>query len=113
PPNPMDSRYPCVTTVQIISAYGCPVTSINAIWQFLYKYKAIFGAVLIAVGFFVCLFGRKLFKPTIFILGLGAFVFLSMLFFYSVFFNSNTQPYVGWIVLSVSIVVGIIIGLVL
>jgi hypothetical protein len=59
------------------------------------------------------LFGRKLFKPTLFIVGLGAFVFLSMLIFYSAFFSSNTADYVGWIVLACSVIVGIGIGLLL
>lgn len=112
-PNPSDSRYPCVETVQITSKYGCPVTSINALWKFFYNYRMLFGGILIAFGLFICLFGRMLFKPVIFVLGLVAFVFLSMLFFYSVFFNANTKAYVGWIVLSVSAVVGILVGLLL
>ena len=89
------------------------MTSINAIWTFLEKYKYLWGAVFIAVGFVLCLFGRKMFKPTIFIVGLAAFVFLSMLVFYSIFFSSNTKDYVGWIVLAVSVVVGIFVGIVL
>ena len=54
-----------------------------------------------------------MFKPTLFIIGLGAFVFLSMLIFYSAFFSNNTKDYVGWIVLAVSFIVGIGVGLLL
>lgn len=57
--------------------------------------------------------GRKLFKPTICLLGALAFVFISMLFFYTVFFNSNTKTWVGWVVLSASVLVGTIVGLLL
>jgi len=103
----------CMRTIAFSSPSGCPVTSINAIWTFLERYKYLWGAIFIAVGFFLCLFGRKMFKPTIFILGMGAFVFISMLVFYSAFFSSNTESYVGWIVLAVSVVVGIIVGLIL
>lgn len=64
-----------------------------------------------AIGLVLCLFGRKLFKPTICLVGTGAFVFMSLLFFYSVFLNENTKSYVGWIVLSVSVVIGAIVGI--
>lgn len=42
-----------------------------------------------------------------------AFVFISMLVFYSAFFSDNTKDYVGWIVLAVSVLVGILVGLIL
>ena len=93
------------------SSYGCSVTSINALWTFLEKYTGLWGALLISVGFVLAFFGRKLFKPTICLLGTAAFVFLSLLFFYSVFFNGNTKTYVGWIVLIFSVLLGSVAGL--
>lgn len=42
-----------------------------------------------------------------------AFVFLSMLIFYSAFFSNNTKDWVGWVVLSCSILVGILVGFIL
>lgn len=75
------------------------------------KYVGLWGALLIAVGITLCLFGRKLFKPTICLVGTAAFVFMSLMFFYSVFFNTNTKAYVGWVVLGVSVVVGTIVGI--
>lgn len=95
------------------SVLGCPVTSVNAIWTFLGKYTGLWGALLMATGFVLTFFGRKLFKPTICVVGTAVFVFCSLLFFYSVFFNANTKTYVGWIVLILSILVGSVIGLVL
>jgi len=44
---------------------------------------------------------------------MAAFIFISMLFFYSVFFHSNTKAYVGWIVLGCSTLVGILVGFLL
>lgn len=95
------------------SANGCSVAAINAIWTFLEKYKGLWGALLILIGFVISMFGRKLFKPTICLLGTAAFVCLCLLFFYSVFFNSNTKLWVGWIILTISVVVGTIVGLLL
>ena len=41
------------------------------------------------------------------------FTFLALLFMYSTFFSSNTSPVVGWITLGVSVLLGIIVGLIL
>jgi uncharacterized membrane protein len=102
---------PCLVHLTMNSTSGCSVASINAIWSFLNKYVGLWGAILIVVGIVLCLFGRKLFKPTICLVGAGAFVFMSLLFFYSVFFNTNTKAYVGWVVLGISILVGTVVGL--
>lgn len=108
-----DYDNPCIHRVAMQSANGCSVAAINAIWTFLEKYKGLWGALLILIGFVISMFGRKLFKPTICLLGTAAFVCLSLLFFYSVFFNSNTKLWVGWIILTISVVVGVIVGLLL
>lgn len=89
------------------------MTSLNALWTFLSNYSYLFGAILIGLGFFINFFGRKLFKPVIFLLGMLAFVAVSLLFFYSIFFNQNTKSYVGWIVLGCSGAVGILVGILL
>ena len=59
------------------------------------------------------MFGRKLFKPVIFLTSMAAFVFLSLLFMYSTFFSNNYSPTVGWITVIVSILLGIIVGIIL
>lgn len=85
----------------------------NALWIFLEKYQYLWGAVFIVIGLFLCLFGRKLFKPAIFIIGLTGSIFLLMLMFYSIFLSNNTKTYVGWIILIVSIIIGVAVGFVL
>ena len=77
------------------------------------KYSGLWGAILIAIGLVLLIFGRKLFKPTICILGTAAFVFMSLLFFYSVFFDANTKVWIGWVVLGVSVVLGSLVGILL
>ena len=61
----------------------------------------------------VCLFGRKLFKPTIFLIGLIAFTLFAMMFCYTTFFSENTEEWVGWTVFTISFLIGILIGLLL
>lgn len=103
----------CVYEVEMQSSNGCSVASMNALWTFLGKYDGLWGALLIGVGFLMTLFGSKLFKPTICLMGAFAFIAVSLLFFYSVFFNANTKSYVGWIVLVISTILGTIVGLLL
>jgi hypothetical protein len=44
---------------------------------------------------------------------MSAFVFLSILFMYSTFFNDKTEAVYGWVTLTVSLVLGIIVGILL
>jgi len=109
----IETNDPCLTKVQMVSKHGCHVASINAIWSFLNKYIGLWGAMLIGLGIVLSLFGRKLFKPTICVTGTLAFAFCSLFFFYSVFFNTNTQTYIGWVVLIISLLVGSVVGILL
>jgi len=77
------------------------------------KFKYLWGAVFIFVGIFLTFLGRKLIKPAICLMATGATVFLVMFFFYGIFLSNNTETWVGWVVLSVAIIVGSILGLLL
>jgi hypothetical protein len=103
----------CNQRVQIRSKFGCPILTVNAIWTFFEKTYVLWGIIFIIFGFFLTLFGRKLFKFAIFFLGMAAFVFLSMLFMYATFFDKKTDPVYGWVTLAISIVIGALVGLVL
>jgi hypothetical protein len=46
-------------------------------------------------------------------MGAFAFIAISLLFFYTIFFNANTKSWVGWIVLVLSTILGTIVGLLL
>ncbi len=67
-------------------------------------------SIFLVVGFIVCFLGRTLFKPVIFIAGVLLSVSLVWIIFYSTFLNENTKSWVGWVVLSSSILLGLIIG---
>jgi len=66
--------------------------------------------ILVVLGLFVGFFGRKLFEVVIFMAGVFLVVALVMLLFYSTFLKSNTKAWVGWIVLSCSVLVGLGVG---
>ncbi len=61
-------------------------------------------------GAFVCFFGRKLFKPVLFLAGIFLVVSLVLIIFYSTFLKANTAVWVGWVVLSCSVVAGLCVG---
>ena len=67
----------------------------------------------IIIGFVLNFFGRKLFRPVIFLSGLFLTLVAIMIVFYLLFFDSNRKSYVGWIVLAVGFVAGIVIGFLL
>jgi MFS family permease len=67
-------------------------------------------ALFLVLGGFVCLFGRKLFKPVLFITGVLITTSLVLLIFYSTFLKSNTKAWVGWVVLVCSVLLGLCVG---
>jgi len=71
------------------------------------KYQWLWGAIFIFVGFFLGLFGKKLFSVTLFIIGMFVTIGLVFILFYTTFLTNNTKAWVGWTVLGCSIILGI------
>ena len=67
----------------------------------------------LVVGGFVCFFGRKLFRPILFIGGLLLGVALVWLICYSTFLSDESKGWVFWLVLGISLLIGIAIGFLL
>ena len=55
-------------------------------------------------------FGRKLFVFTVFIIGAALTVCAIMILFYTTFLKSDTAYWIGWLVLSLSVILGLGIG---
>lgn len=66
-------------------AQACPLFTISALTEFLYEYRYIFGAVLILVGLFLGLFGRKLWVLAIFLISTFLTMAVILLVFYTTF----------------------------
>lgn len=67
-------------------------------------------AISLIVGFLLCFFGRKLYKPIFFLTGVLLTVFLILIIFYTTFLNSKTESWVGWTVIACSVVLGLLVG---
>lgn len=99
--------------MRVYDKQGCYVFDTNPLIRFLRKYSYVFGAFMIALGAVVAVFGKPLFKPTICLVGTMVALILLCLFIFSIFFDRNTPSWAGWLVFSISLVVGAIIGLIL
>lgn len=98
-------------TTTITGPQACPLFTISAIWAFVWEYKYFFGAVMILVGLFLGLLGRKLWVIAIFLLSALITMGVILLVFYTTFLKSTTADWVGWTVLACSFIFGIILGL--
>ena len=65
------------------------------------------------IGFVIALFGKPLFKPTICVTVTLAVMGVLSLFTFSIAFDRDTPSWAGWIVFSIALVIGAIIGLIL
>ena len=74
----------------VYSDQGCSVFDTNPLIRFLSKYSFVFGAFLIVMGVVVGVFGKKIFKPVICIVGTLVFNIALCLFIFSIFFTRNT-----------------------
>jgi hypothetical protein len=86
---------------------NCSVYSLNALWAWMNTYSWLWGIILIVIGIPLCLFGRKLFSATLFLIGTLLTVTVILLLFYSTFLSDKTEAWIGWVVLSCSILLGL------
>lgn len=104
---------PCHPRVKVMSAHGCSKWSLNAFWKWCDGNKYIIACVLLVIGLFNITLGKKLFRPTLFLVGLFSTVAVIFLIFYALILKDKTKPWVGWVVLGCAVVLGIIAGFML
>jgi len=107
---PLENSGICNYETTMTSKNNCAVYQMNALFAWLDQYKWLWGACAIVIGFFIGLFGQKLFSLTLFIIGTLSTVCLVWLLFYSTFLSSAMEEWVGWTVLGCSILLGLVGG---
>ena len=100
----------CAKVIQFKHKVGCKNGSLSALWDWLNSNSWAMFVILAVPGIVICLFGRKLFRPVLFLAGLFLTVCLVLLIFYSTFLKSTTKQWVGWVVLGCSFILGILVG---
>jgi hypothetical protein len=103
----------CAFIVKVKSVEACYKFSMNPLMDWIHEGAYAWGAVFIALGIVVGYFGRRLFKPTICMVGTLSSVFFMSLVVFSIFFSRNTEEWVQWLTFSVLLIVGCFVGLIL
>jgi|LauGreDrversion4_2_1035121.scaffolds.fasta_scaffold301001_2 hypothetical protein len=103
----------CEISVKMISAHACYEWSANPLMRWIDNNGVFLGAFLIVIGIVIGLFGKSLFKPTICLVGTMAFTLLSSLFIFSLVFSRESSETAEWIVFSICLVLGCVVGLLL
>ncbi len=75
---------------------------------FLEQNKSYLGAVVIAIGAFLVIFGVKFIKVTVFVSGVISCMTICVLIYFNIFINNSTTTV--WIVLSVGLILGLILS---
>jgi len=103
----------CKSTLYIDSKYGCPQFSVYNFWKLVHNNKVIFFILLLAIGIFLCFFGKKLIYVTIFIFSSIISVSIIFMFVFNVVLPKGIevdQTVLG-IVFIISFIPGIGIGI--
>lgn len=100
----------CATYTELSWSKSCPVYSLNSLVTLVLDYKWIFGIVAIAVGFFFTFFGLALIKVVVFLIGISFTVFAIIILFYGTFMKDNNEAWAFWLILSLSAILGCLIG---
>lgn len=86
------------------------VDQANALYKWFESNKIAMCILFLAAGLFTCFMGRKLFTAVLFLAGVFIVVGLVFVIFYSTFLKDESKDWVGWTVLGVSVLFGLILG---
>ena len=100
----------CVQYVQISHDAGCKVGDLNGLWRFVEDNAWIFCIVFMVVGAFYTVFGLKLLRPTLFIIGTLTTMVIILFLFYVLILPNNVKEWAGWVILACSAILGLIVG---
>ena len=96
--------------MEMNSFNACPVFDLDAIYQFITKYAILFGLIFMALGLFVNFFGRKMIKPTVFIIGCVMTAMICAFILYALFLQSDHADWLNWFMLVICILLGLLVG---
>lgn len=105
-----DQSDDCVQYVQISHEAGCKVGDLNGLWRFVEDNSWIFCIVFMVIGAFYTVFGLKLLRPTLFIIGTLTTMAALLFLFYVLILPNNVDQWAGWVILACSAILGLIVG---
>ena len=98
------------TVLYFVTHEACAKADFYVIWKFILDFQWIFGIILIIVGLFEAILGKKLLKPTAFILSCGISIVIIFVFFMQYLLPAGTADWIIWVVLVIAACIGIPLG---
>lgn len=90
---------------------GCPIIKANALWQFFDKYRVYLAPSVILLGLFFLILGGHFIKTSVFFITFASIVFTLLAILYAFALSYKTPEWVGWIILTGSMVLGAVVAL--
>jgi len=109
----VDATNPCNFFIVYMTPNGCPVFSLSQVSRFFYKYSYLFGAVLIAAGFFLAFFGNKFVNVVIFMVSSFALIIVGSGLFINLALEKVDKEWVVWTAFVIIVLISIGCGLLL
>lgn len=100
----------CAMSANIESKLGCAIVNFNIIWDFFAANSTIFAIVLIVLGFFFAFFGYRILIISLFLAGTLITAFALIILSYQLIISQNAKNWVAWVVIAVSLIIGICVG---
>lgn len=100
----------CVQYIDVTHKAGCKVGDLNGLWRFVEDNSWIFCIAFMVIGAFYTLFGLKLLRPTLFIIGTLSTMAVILFLFYVLILPNNVKDWAGWVILACSGILGLIVG---
>lgn len=100
----------CNPVIDFTSKYNCNFFDLNALWRWCDTNWWIVALALIGVGTFQWALGQKLFKPSMFLIGVISVLGLVMFVFYAVFLPTGTKEWTIWVLGGIGLILGVIVG---
>lgn len=100
----------CNPVIDFTSKANCNIFDTNALWRWAETNWWILAIAMGVIGTFQWALGQKLFKPTLFIMGTVSVLGVVMFIFYAVFLPTGTKEWTIWVIGTVGLLLGLIIG---
>lgn len=93
-------------TIVFRTAEACPKFSLGTLWLFFNDFYIFFGVLMIALGFYLMVFGEKYQDVTLFLTGQATVATLAMILIFAEVYPDRQDVSVVWAVLIVSLFIG-------
>lgn len=98
------------TLLYFKSQYACPKVNFYSFWSFIDKYDWMFAILLIIVGLFECVYGRRAIIATSFIISCIAVALILVIIATQFLLGPDSDSWTYWLVIILAILIGLAIG---